>query len=106
MQNVYNCSLYFFLCVSISCIGVLVLEHSMNELFTIVIQKDLIWQLILPSAFFTLTLVVIIFGVYVKFNLNKIVLGLTMLILILNLMVFTEALYGYLWDLSTHAGVM
>lgn len=77
----------------------------MNEPFNVVVKTDLIWQLVLPSAFFSLSITGIAVALLGKLGVRKLAIYASLLILFLDLAIFSEAIYGYLWDLEVHAGV-
>lgn len=105
MWNKFGFSVYCILCLCITTMAVLVLNYSMKEPFELVLRDDLVWQLILPSMFFSLSIVGIIIGFMGGFHVGRLIIGISLIFLCVDLVIFSEAIYGYLWDLRVHVGI-
>ncbi len=79
-----------------------VLAHSMKEPFETLRSVDLVWQLIIPSAFLVCTVWLATEVFRLCFQSKKVI-GLCVTpFLLFCFIVFLEAVYGYMWDVRVH----
>lgn len=100
-----NKFIYFFFLVLSTVFAAIVFNHSMSEPFTVVVKVDLIWQLVLPSAFLMLSIMAVFLSFFDGPKKISIVFFFATLIFLIDIAIFFEAIYGYLWDLEYHIDV-